>query len=50
MTIVVCLLLFLGLVCFGVAAFGRRLDRVDLVALGLGFWILVELIQSLQKL
>lgn len=43
----VTLLLFLGFICFVLAAFGVPIPRVNLVAMGLGFWILVPLGQSL---
>jgi hypothetical protein len=45
-------LLFLAaLVCFLVAAFApRQPPRVNLVALGLAFWVLVPLIRTLHGL
>lgn len=50
MTVVYLLLLVLAAVCFAAAAFGRgRYDsRVSLVPLGLLFWVLVPLIQTLR--
>jgi hypothetical protein len=44
------ILLLLSAVCFGVAASGRTLAQVNLVALGLLFWVLVPLIQTIQSL
>ncbi|MDQ3223148.1 MAG: hypothetical protein M3Q75_06725 [Gemmatimonadota bacterium] len=41
------LLLIAGFVCFVAAAFGT-FSRVNLIGLGLAFWILVPLIQALQ--
>lgn len=38
------LLLLAGFICFVVAVFQNRQRRWDLVAAGLAFWILVELI------
>jgi uncharacterized membrane protein len=37
-------LLICGLVCFILAAFGVPVSRINLVALGLAFWILTALI------
>lgn len=48
MTVVFLLLLLLAVVCFGAAAFGATLRSVNLVALGLLFFALVPLIQTLQ--
>jgi hypothetical protein len=44
------ILLLLALICFGVAASGRASARVNLVALGLAFWVAVPLIQTIQAL
>lgn len=44
------ILLLLGsLVCFCVAAFASRQPRVNLVALGLALWVLVELIHAFAR-
>lgn len=43
------LLLIAGAVCFGLAAFGFA-ARVNLLALGLLFWILTALIPALEAL
>jgi len=40
-------LLLIGAVCFGLAAFGVGGGRINLVALGLLAWILVPLIAAL---
>lgn len=54
MTVLYLILLVLAAVCFAVAAFrgaSQALDNgrgVNLVALGLLFWILVPLLQALQ--
>jgi len=37
------LLLLLGLICFVLAAVGVSAARVNLIALGLAFWILIPL-------
>lgn len=50
MTALYLVLLILSLVCFAVAAFGVVVDRVNLLALGLAFWVLVPLIQVAQRL
>lgn len=54
MTVLYLILLLLAAVCFAVAAFTRRdhLDSgrgVSLVPLGLFFWVLVPLLQTLQS-
>ena len=46
MELVILLLLILGLVCFIAAAFGA-VFRLNLVALGLAFWIITVLIDRL---
>ena len=38
------ILLILGLICFVLAAFSVNARKVNLVALGLAFWILTQLI------
>lgn len=43
----VTVLLLLGFVCFVIAAFAVPVPRVNLVALGLAFWILVPLLTAL---
>lgn len=48
MTIVYALLLVAALVCFILAAF-KAVGRVQLVACGLAFWVLVPLIQMLHR-
>jgi lipoprotein signal peptidase len=50
MTVVFLILLLLSLVCFLVAASGRALAQVNLVALGLALWVAVPLIQTIQTL
>lgn len=42
--VVVCLIL--GLLCFLGAAFGVAITRVNLVALGLAFWIFTVLVNT----
>lgn len=37
-------------ICFGLAAFAVPVRKVNLVALGLLFWVLVLVTQTLQKL
>lgn len=44
------LLYLAAAICFGLAAFSVAVRRVNLVALGLLFWVLVFVIQALQKL
>jgi hypothetical protein len=45
-------LYLLALLCFVATAFGRRVasPAVDLLALGLALWVLVELIRAAQAL
>jgi hypothetical protein len=50
MAVVFLILLLLGALCFLVQASGRVASRVDLVALGLLFWIAVPLVQAFQGL
>ena len=50
MTVLFLILLIAGLACFLVAAFNLATVRVNLIALGLAFWILVPLIQTAQLL
>jgi hypothetical protein len=38
------LLLLLAFICFVAATFGAAVPRINLVALGLAFWVLVSLI------
>jgi hypothetical protein len=47
MDVIVLLLLILGLVCFLAAAFGATWRTVNLVALGLAFWIATALIAAI---
>jgi len=42
----VLLCLILGLLCFAAAAFGVAVTRVNLVTLGLAFWILTDLVAA----
>ena len=49
MELLVLLLLIAGAVCFGLAAFNRP-ARVNLVALGLLFWILTVVVPALEAL
>ena len=44
------ILLLLGAVCFAIAAFDVAVRRVNLLALGLLFWIAVPLIQTIKVL
>lgn len=41
------ILLLIAAVCFGLAAFGVGFARVNLIALGLLFWVLTELLPAL---
>lgn len=52
MTFLYFILLLAGAFCFALATFGRSFVRreLNLVALGLLFWILVPLIQELRAL
>lgn len=50
MTVLFLLFLLLGAVCFGLAALGVVVRQINLVALGLFFWILVPLVGTLSKL
>lgn len=49
MGVLILLFLIAGAVCFGLAAFGVG-ARVNLVALGLLFWILTALVPALAAL
>lgn len=49
MEVLILLLLIAGAICFGLAAFGVA-ARVNLIALGLMFWILTALIPALDAL
>lgn len=44
------LLLVISAVLFALAAFGTTFRNVNLMAAGLFFWVLVPLLQTLQKL
>jgi hypothetical protein len=44
------ILLLLGAVSFALAAYGVVYRKVNLAALGLLFWIMVPLIQTLKRL
>lgn len=50
MAVLYFVLVLLALICFAVAASNRVAARVNLVALGLAFWISVEFIQRLKGL
>lgn len=53
MTVIFVLLLVLALVCFLLGALGVRVGeqrQFNLVALGLLFWVLVPLIQQINRL
>lgn len=50
MEILFLFLLIVGAVCFGLAAIGRAVGSVNLVAAGLLAWILVPLIEALAAL
>lgn len=41
------ILLLLSFICFVVATFGVAVPRINFVALGLAFWVLVPLLQAL---
>lgn len=40
------ILLLLAFLCFLAAAFGKTINNINLVALGLAFWVLVFLIST----
>lgn len=46
MSILFLLLLLFAAVCFGLAAFNVGVGKLNLIALGLLFWVLVPLIQQ----
>lgn len=48
MEVLFLLLLILGALCFLVAALGHTLRNLNLIALGLFFWILVPVIEALE--
>lgn len=53
MTVIFMLLFLAALVCFVLAALGVRVGTrksVDLLALGLAFWVLVPFIQAVRAL
>lgn len=53
MTVVFMLLFLAALVCFALAALGVRVGTrgsVELLAVGLAFWVLVPLIKAVQVL
>jgi hypothetical protein len=50
MEVVLLLLLLAGAICFGLAAADRTFGKVNTLALGLLFWILVPLINAFQHL
>lgn len=50
MAVLFLILLLLAAVCFVVAASGRAVAKLNLVALGLFFWVLVSLIGAIQAL
>ena len=50
MDVLFLLLFIVGAVCFGMAAFGRAVGNVNLIALGLLAWILVPLLEALTAL
>ena len=51
MTVLYFILLLLAAICFVVAAADRTVHpRVNLIALGLFFWVLVPLIQTVKNL
>jgi hypothetical protein len=49
MDVIYLLLFVVGAVCFGLAAFGVVVSRVNLMALGLLMWILVPLLEAIQS-
>ena len=50
MTLLYFVLLLVAVVCFGLAAFNVAVSRVNLVALGLLAYVLVQFLQLLVKL
>lgn len=50
MTVLYFILLLAGAICFGLAAFNQPVGRLNLVALGLMFCVLVPLLQLLQRI
>lgn len=48
MTVIYLVLLLLALVCFLVETFGRS-TRLNLLALGLAFWVTVPLLQVIRS-
>lgn len=48
MAVLFLILLLLAAVCFVVGAAGVAVQRVNVLALGLFFWVLVPLIQAIQ--
>ena len=50
MTVLYFILLLLALVCFVASCLRVSSPRVELVALGLAFWVAVPFIQTLQRL
>lgn len=50
MSVLYLLLLLLALVCFVVAASGRVVTKLNVVALGLFFWVLVPFLETLTSL
>ena len=49
MALVILLCLILGLLCFLGAAFGLVAGRINLIALGLAFWIFTALLAAWPK-
>lgn len=49
MTLLIIVCLILGLLCFLGAAFGVTPARVNLIALGLAFWIFTVLVSAWPK-
>lgn len=49
MVVLYFVLLLLAAVCFGLAAFAVPVQRVSPLALGLLFWVLVPLLQLLNR-
>lgn len=43
-------LLILATICFGLAALNKPVGKLNIIALGLFFWMLVPTIQMLNKL
>lgn len=50
MTTLYLILLIIGAVCFAIAALAIPVQRINMIAAGLFFWILVPLIQTVEAM